>query len=211
VSGELFITGFGGKVAPRLPFAVSFRPPKMLLAHGGKQALFGPVGDGLGFTQNVDEVAEHVGEYPNVPVYAVYTRHFYFPVTVPFTLSSVIGRPWPFELQLENPGHADEMLFIRGPLEQPLALPSAMGTMRVVGSGSITKNNGAARWSEGEYAVQGATWRQRLYALTLFSTQRLGEEHPFALIAQCPVERADTVFAASDAICRDLGHVSGGS
>jgi hypothetical protein len=77
---SLYVTAFGTKIVPRVPFVLSFRPPRLLLEHGGKAVVFGVAGDGqLGFSPvrdaKVDDVTLDVTEFPPVPVFALYTEN----------------------------------------------------------------------------------------------------------------------------------------
>ena len=199
----LYITGYGSKLVPRVPFCVTVRPPKITIECGGKVVFFGPAGDGLGFAPNgdatVEDVTLDVTEYASVPVYSVHTQHFAVPVTdyvIVYSANETSGRS--FEVQLSDAEHRDEMLWVQGPFSEPVDLQSTSGALRVVDEGTVEKTNGAARWRECTYTLDGAAWHKRFYAVTLLSTKKLGAQHYFALLAQCPAPRVRTMFDLSD-------------
>jgi hypothetical protein len=205
----LHVTGFGTKIVPRVPFVVSFRPPKMAVEHEGAMVVFGPSGGGLGFSPlggaSVEDVTADIAEYPNVPVYAVHTEDVHFPVVDRVKVFSTPEEAgWPFELQLDDATDAEEMLHVRGPLDAPLDLERAMAGTRVLGGGQVAKQNGSARWSEHVYEASGGAWRQRLYATTVASCQQLGVTFDFVVTAQSPADRADSVFALADRVVAAL-------
>lgn len=203
------VTGYGTQVAPRVPFVVSFRPPRFLVEHGGKAIAFGPVDGGLRFNPvgdaSVEEVTLEVSEYPAVPVLGLHTEHLHFPIELP---SKVFSTPsdiaWPFELQLESASDSDEMVHIRGPLPSSVDLGKAPDSMRAVVEGWIDKNNGLASWKEWEYTHLGRPWRQRLYSVALRSTRSLHVEHYFAVTAQCVSGRREELFSFSDKLVAGL-------
>lgn len=39
---EIHIKGWGTQIVPRVPFVMSFRPPRLLLEHDGRAVMFGP-------------------------------------------------------------------------------------------------------------------------------------------------------------------------
>lgn len=206
----LSVTGYGTRLVPREPCVLSFPPPKLLVEHDDKAVVFGEHAGALGASPlggaSVDDVIEELGEYPNVPLFALSTEDYGFPVIERVKVFST-DDDWPFELTLEDAEEPDEVLHIRGPLDAALDLAGAMRGTEVVGNGTVEKDNGRARWSEHAYEIDGAPWRQRLYAVTLFSTQKLGVEHHYVLTAQCPAGRAKAVFGLADRIAGDLGSV----
>jgi len=199
----LYITGYGSKLVPRVPFCVTVRPPKVAIECGDKAVFFGPAGDGLGFSPKgdatVEDVTLDVTEYPRVPIYSLHTQHFAVPVTDQLKVYSADeASGHSFEVQLLDAEHPDEMLWVQGPFSQALDLQSATGALRVVDEGAVEKRNGAAQWRECQYALDGSTWHKRFYSVTLFSTKKLGAAHHFALLAQCPAPRRTTMFEVSD-------------
>jgi hypothetical protein len=205
----LYITGYGSKLVPKLPFCVSFRPPRLAIEHGTKAVWFGPAGDGLGFAPigdaTVEDVTSDIAEYPRVPIYALHTPHFGVPVTDRVTVYSADAPGRSFEVQLEDAAHRDEMLWIQGPILAALDLQAATGALEVVGEGTVEKHDGAARWRECLYSFEAGIWHQRVYALTLLSTSKLGVEHHLALLAQCPAPRRLAMFELSDRWAAWLG------
>ncbi|MDB4957451.1 MAG: hypothetical protein JWO36_5020 [Myxococcales bacterium] len=200
---DLYITGYGSKLVPRVPFCVTFRPPKIAVETGAKVVFFGPAGDGLGFSPKGDATVEDVTvdltEYPSVPIYSVHTQDFAVPVTDHVKVYSALETSGhSFEVQLADAAHRDEMLWVEGPLSVPLDLQNAAGTLEVVDEGTVEKSNGAARWRECRYVLDGSTWHKRFYALMLLSTKELGVEIRLALLAQCPAPRRTTMFDLSD-------------
>jgi hypothetical protein len=204
----LSLTGYGSRLVPRVPFVVWMRPPKIHIQHTEHAVSFGPAGNELGFapvgSSSVEDVVEEPGMYPNVPLWILHTGQYHFPIVNPVTLYSS-GGDWPFELTLEDAQDRGEMLHVRGPLGAPLDLSAAMRGTNVTAEGTVAKHNGTARWSEHTYEHAGAPWRQRLYALALFSVSKLGVEHPFVLTAQAPAGRAESVFALADDIAKGIG------
>jgi hypothetical protein len=200
---DLYVTGYGSKLVPRVPFCLSFRPPKLAIESGDNVVFFGPAGDGLGFSPKgaatVEDVTLDITEYPRLPTYSVHTQHFGFPVTDHVNVYSATETSGhSFEVQLADAAHRDEMLWVQGPFAGPLDLTHATGSLVTVAEGTVEKSNGAVRWRECQYPLDGSTWHKRFYALTLFSTRRLGIEHHFALLAQCPAPRTAAVFEWAD-------------
>jgi hypothetical protein len=207
---ELFITGYGSKLVPRVPFVMTFRPPTLVIESGPKLVFFRPAGDGLGFSPQGDatvgDVTLDVGEYPRLPIYSLHTQHFGAPVTDHVKIYSAPETSGhSFEVQLADAAHVDEMLWIQGPFSMPLDLRQATGDLEVVDEGIVEKHVGAAWWRECSYTLDGVAWRKRFYAVTLLSTQRLGVEIYFALLAQCPTQRRATMFELSDRWAATLG------
>jgi hypothetical protein len=199
----LYITGYGSKLVPRVPFCVSFRPPKVAIECGSKAVVFGPAGDGLGFSPNgdatVEDVAVEVTECPTIPIYSVSTQHFSVPVVDQVNVySTPEASGWSFEVQLADAAHRDEMFWIQGPFWQALDLQNAVGTLNVVDEGTVEKHNGSARWRECKYSFDSAIWHKRFYALSLLSTKKLDVAYEFALLAQCPAARRTTMFELTD-------------
>ena len=199
----MFVTGYGSLIVPRAPFVLTFRPPRFLVEHGGKAVAFGATEGRLGFNPlkgaSVEDVTLDVAEYPPVPVFSLHTEHFAFPIDTPtkvFSTSAEAG--WRFELQLESASDTDEMVHVRGPLSGSVDLSHAPDGMRAVEHGRVEKKNGSAAWKEWEYARQGQPWHQRLYAVALLSTRKLGLEHHFAVTAQCAAQRRQDLFSFSD-------------
>ena len=210
---SVYVIAYGTKIVPRAPFVLSFRPPHLLVEHSGKAVVFGVDGEGrLGFSPlrdaTVEDVTVEVSEYPSVPTFALYTENFSFPIEVRAKVFSTPSETaWPFELQLESAPStdADEMVHIRGPLNSPLDLSRGPASMQGVADGTLEKQNGTVAWREWEYAHQGGSWRQRLYAVSLFSTRSLNVHFPFAVTAQCRVERRDEVFKFADQVAVSIG------
>jgi hypothetical protein len=90
-------------------------------------------------------------------------------------------------------------------LSQALDLQKTTGALEVVDEGSVEKTNGVARWRECRYAVDSSVWHKRYYALSLFLRSKLGEEHHFVLLAQCPAPRRAAMFELSDRWAAALG------
>lgn len=207
---DLYITGYGSKLVPRVPFCVTVRPPTIAIECGGKAVFFGPAGEGLGFSPKgdatVEDVTLDVTECASLPIYSVHTQHFAVPVTdhvVVYSADASSGRS--FEVQLSDAEHRDEMLWVQGPFSEVVDLQSTSGALRAVDEGTVVKSDGAARWRECTYTFDGAAWHKRFYAVTLFSTKKLGVEHYFALVAQCPAPRRSTMFDLSDRWVAALG------
>src|SRR5262245_3679190 len=213
MSHSVYVTAYGSKVVPRVPFVLSFRPPRLLVEHKGKGVVFGVAGDGrLGFSPledaTVEDVTVDVSEYPPVPIFGLYTANFSFPIEARAKVFSVPSETaWPFELQLESAPSTDtdEMLHVRGPLNSPLDLLRAPASMKALADGTLEKRNGTAAWREWEYANQGGPWRQRLYAVSLLSTRSLNVQFSYAVTAQCRAERRDEVFAFADQLVVSIG------
>ena len=206
---DVRVTGYGSHVVPRVPFVLSFRPPRFLVEHEGKAVAFGPVDGGLGFNPlgdaSVEDVTLDVSGVPPVPVLGLHTEHLHFPIELPSKVfSTPIDFAWPFELQLEGASDSDEMVHIRGPLPSSVDLGKTPDSMRTVVEGRIDKNNGLAPWKEWEYAHQGRPWRQRFYSVTLRSTRSLHIEHYFAVTAQCVSDRREELFSFSDRLVAAL-------
>jgi hypothetical protein len=207
---DLYITGYGSKLVPRPPFCVAFRPPTIAIETRAKVVFFGPAGDGLGFSvrddATVEDVTLDITEYPRVPIYSLHTPQFAVPVTDPvncYSADPTSGRS--FEVQLADATHRDELLWVQGPFSRELDLHDVTGTLAVIDEGAVEKGNGAARWRECRYEVDGDTWHKRFYALTLCSTETLGVHHHLALLAQCPASRRAAMFDLSDRWAAALG------
>lgn len=213
MSRSVYVTAHGTKVVPRAPFVLSFRPPRLLVEHGGKAVVFGVADDGrLGFSPlgdaSVEDVTWEVSDYPAVPVFALHTDDFSFPVEARAKVFSVPDEiAWPFELQLESAAStdSDEMLHVRGPLDLPWDLSRAPASMKAMAEGTLTKQNGTATWKEWEYANQGSSWRQRIYAVSLSSVRSMGTHFSYAVTAQCRSERRAEVFGFADQLVASMG------
>jgi hypothetical protein len=199
----IYITGHGSKLVPRMPFCVTFRPPKIAIECGTKVVFFGPADDGLGFSAKDDATVEDVTldimEYPSVPVYCVHTQHFAVPVTdnvVVYSADEKSGRS--FEVQLSDAADRDEMLWVQGPLSVALDLQNVSGALHVVDEGTVAKHNGEVRWRECQYMIDDTIWHKRFYAVTLPSTKKLGADSYFAFLAQCSSSRRKATFDLSD-------------
>jgi hypothetical protein len=114
---SVYVTGYGSKLVPRVPFCVSLRPPKVAIECGANVVFFGPAGDGLGFSPqgsaSVEDVTLDITEYPQVPIYALHTRHFSVPVTDRvnvYSADETSGHS--FEVQLADVAHREEMLWV---------------------------------------------------------------------------------------------------
>src|SRR5262249_16252171 len=148
---------------------------------------------------------QDVEEYPRVPAYSVHTEHFAFPAVERIKIFSAPPETgWTFEVALEDASDPSEMLWFRGPFDRPLDLAQAMHGTRVVATRVVEKRSGTASWSEHEYRHHDSVWRQRLYAVTLFSQQRFDAKYEFVVTAQCKLERTAPLFALADRIVRDV-------
>ncbi len=209
MSASVHVTAFGSRIVPRVPFVLSFRPPRFLVEHQGKAVAFGPLNDWLGVNPlggaSVEDVALDVAEYPPVPILALHTEHFAFPVgerVKVFSTHEEAG--WPFELQLESASDADEMLHIRGPLPTAVDPRRQANGLKLLREGRIDTATGRAAWTEWHYDHRGKPWRQRFYAVALLSTRHLGVEHPFAVTAQAALERSGELFSFADKVVGGL-------
>ena len=209
---SVFVVAHGSQVIPRVPFVLSFRPPRLLVEHEGRAVVFGVADDGLlGFSPlgdaSVEDVTVDVAECPPVPLFALCTENFSFPIQARAKVFSVPDEtPWPFELQLESASNADvdEMLHVRGPLDSPLNLSQAQASMKVVADGTIEKANGTASWREWAYDNNGNDWRQRLYAVSLSSVGSVTTRFSYAVTAQCSAARRDEMFGFADQVVASM-------
>jgi hypothetical protein len=208
---DLYFTGYGSMLVPRVPFSARVRPPKLVLECGSKVVWFGPAGDGLGFAPEgdatVEDVTLDVEERASAEMYSLETADYGVPVTDAVTIFSADpASGHSFEAQLDDATAVDEMLWIQGPFDDgPLDLGRATGTLEVMGEAIVGKRNGTARWRETRYEIAGTAWRKRFYAVTLFSTGRLDVEFYFALLAQAPETRCSALFDLADRWAGALG------
>ncbi len=209
MSRSVYVTAHGSRVVPRAPFVISFRPPRFLVEHEGRAVAFGPVEGRLGFNPlggaSVEDVTSDVAEYPPVPIVALHTEHFAFPVGERVKVFSTPEEvAWPFELQLESASDADEMLHIRGPLPAAVDPHQQANGLTLLREGRIDTATGRAAWTEWQYDHRGRPWRQRFYAVALLSTRHLGVEHPFAVTAQAALERSGELFSFTEKVVEGL-------
>jgi hypothetical protein len=210
---SIAVTAYGSRVTLRSPFVLTFRLPRLLVEHSGKAVVFGEANGLLGFNPlgaaTVEDVTIAIDEYPRVPLFALHTEHLSVPMVANAKVFSTPAETaWPFELQLENPAHADEMMHVRGPLPSPLDLSKGPPSMTPVAEGAVAKRNGESHWREWEYSFDARPWRQRLYDVALASTHQLGARLHFTVTAQCPLERREPVFAFADRLTADLASTS---